>query len=385
MQKISNPVAHIGIIGGGQLGRMMAMAARRLGCAVSVIDPTPDSPAGQLADQQIVAAFDNHTAMRKLVENCDVTTFEIETIDVSELVELEHAGHAIYPSPQLLQLLQDKLTQKQMLHDAGLPTAEFVDAEDISPDFFAGFGYPLVQKARRGGYDGRGVAVIRHAGEFDKHLPVSSYIERFVPAEKELSVLVARGRDGSIQVYPVVEMTVHAAQNVLDTLLAPARVSDQLASKAEQIARRAVEVMDGVGVFGVEMFLAEDGDILINEIAPRTHNSGHHTIEACVTDQFEQHLRAVMGLPLGSPAQLSPAVMLNLLGAPDSAGPVVLDGLEQALKIPGVSVHLYGKSETRPYRKMGHATILRPDVDSAARVAEELRDLIIIAGENKYG
>ena len=385
MQKISNPVAHIGIIGGGQLGRMMAMAARRLGCAVSVIDPTPDSPAGQLADQQIVAAFDNHAAMRKLVENCDVTTFEIETIDVSELIELEHDGHDIYPSPQLLHLLQDKLTQKQMLRDAELPTAEFVDAEQITPDFFANFGYPLVQKARRGGYDGRGVAVIENAGEFGKHLPVPSYIERFVPALKELSVLVARGRDGSTQVYPVVEMTVHGAQNVLDTLLAPARIPDQVAGKAEAIARRAVEIMDGVGVFGVEMFLTEGGDILINEIAPRTHNSGHHTIEACVTDQFEQHLRAVMGLPLGSPEQLSPAVMLNLLGAPDSAGPVVLGGLDEALKIPGVSVHLYGKSETRPYRKMGHATILRQNVDSAARVAEEIRDLITIAGERKHG
>lgn len=197
MHKIQNPVAHIGIIGGGQLGRMMAMAARRMGCAVSVIDPTPDCPAGQLADQQIVAAFDDRRAMRELVEACDVTTFEIETIDVTDLIEMEKAGHAIYPSPTLLAQLQDKLLQKQLLEKASLPTAEFINVETLSPEIFAEFGYPLVQKARRGGYDGRGVAVLKKAEDFDKHLPVPSYIERFVRAEKELSVLVARGRANS--------------------------------------------------------------------------------------------------------------------------------------------------------------------------------------------
>lgn len=385
MRKIQNPVAHIGIIGGGQLGRMMAMAARRMGCAVSVIDPTPDSPAGQLADQQIVAAFDDQEAMRSLVEACDITTFEIETIDVTGLIELEEAGHAIYPPPLLLAQLQDKLLQKELLKEADLPTATFMDAGELSAEIFADFGYPLVQKARRGGYDGRGVAVLKTEDDFDNHLPVPSYIERYVTAEKELSVLVARSRDGSSRCYPVVEMTVHSEQNVLDTLVSPARVSDQIALTAEMIAKRAINEMDGVGVFGVEMFLTENEDILINEIAPRTHNSGHHTIEACVTDQFEQHLRAVMGLPLGSVEQLSPAVMLNLLGAPGSQGAVKLSGLAEALMIPGVSVHLYGKAETRPYRKMGHATILNQNLEIAEQIAEKLRDLITIAGENEHG
>ncbi len=385
MHKIQNPVAHIGIIGGGQLGRMMAMAARRMGCAVSVIDPTPDCPAGQLADQQIVAAFDDHEAMRALVEACDVTTFEIETIDVTDLIELEAAGHSIYPSPLLLAQLQDKLLQKELLKEADLPTATFIDAGELTAEFFADFGYPLVQKARRGGYDGRGVAVLKTKDDFNNHLPVPSYIERYVTAEKELSVLVARSRDGSSRCYPVVEMTVHSEQNVLDTLISPARVSDQSALTAEIIAKRAINEMDGVGVFGVEMFLTENEEILINEIAPRTHNSGHHTIEACVTDQFEQHLRAVMGLPLGSVEQLSPAVMLNLLGAPGSEGAVKLSGLTEALMIPGVSVHLYGKAETRPYRKMGHATILNQNLEIAEQIAEKLRDLITIAGENEHG
>ena len=383
MHKIQNPVAHIGIIGGGQLGRMMAMAARRMGCAVSVIDPTPDCPAGQVADQQIVAAFDDQQAMRSLVESCDVTTFEIETIDVTDLIEMENAGHAIYPSPALLARLQDKFLQKQWLVEAGLPTAEFVDAGELNPDTFSEFGYPLVQKAQRGGYDGRGVAVLKSADYFDRHLPVPSYIERFVQAEKELSVLVARCRSGHIRCYPVVEMRVNTEQNVLDSLTSPARVSEEVAVTAETIAKRAVETMEGVGVFGVELFLTAHGDILINEIAPRTHNSGHHTIEACVTDQFEQHLRAVMGLPLGSVEQLSPAVMLNLLGAPGSEGRVKLSGLSEALMIHNVSVHIYGKAQTRPYRKMGHATILNQNLETAEQIADKLRDIITISGENE--
>ncbi len=385
MHKISNPIAHIGIIGGGQLGRMMAMAARRMGCAVSVIDPTPDCPAAGLVDQHIVAAFDDHSAMRKLVKNCDVTTFEIETIDVSALIELEKKDHAIFPSPRLLAQLQDKFIQKQLLATADLPTAEFIDVSEPSAQIFADFGYPLVQKARRGGYDGRGVAVLKDAQEFSKHLPVPSYIERFVPAQKELSVLVARGRGGELRSYPVVEMTVNEKHNVLDTLLAPARVSGEIADKAIAIAERAVAVLDGVGVFGVELFLTEAGDILINEIAPRTHNSGHHTIEANVTDQFEQHLRAVMGMPLGSVKQLSPAVMVNLLGEAGARGRVRVNGLREVLAIAGVNVHLYGKQQVKPFRKMGHVTILDKTLEKAVRKAKVVRDLIQINGEQADG
>ena len=381
MHRISNPIAHIGIIGGGQLGRMMTMAARRMGCAVSVIDPTPDSPAGVLADQQIVAAFDDKQAMRTLVENCDVTTFEIESIDVSDLINLEKQGHAIYPSPRLLALLQDKLLQKKKLEEANLPTAAFIDAGDLSQETFAKFGYPLVQKARKGGYDGRGVAILKSAEDFDKHLPVPSYIEQFIPAEKELSVLVARGRKGEMSCYPVVQMTVDAEHNVLDSLSAPAEISDEIAKQAVDIATRAVEVLDGVGVFGVELFLGKAGEILINEIAPRTHNSGHHTIEACVTDQFEQHLRAVMGLPLGSVRQLSPAVMVNLLGAAGAQGAVKVGGFREALAIEGVSVHLYGKQEVKPFRKMGHVTILDETLEKAEKKAQIVRDLMSITGD----
>ena len=372
----------LGIIGGGQLGRMMAKAAKRLGCTCVILDPTPSSPAGQVAGHQIVGHYHDPARLRELVESCDVTTFDIEDIDAETLIQLEREGHQIHPSPLVLALIQDKLTQKQALADAGIPTAPFVAMPEPSPEAFAAFGYPLVQKARRGGYDGRGVAILRSAADYPQHLPVPSLLEHFVPAEKELAVLVARGRDGDCRSYPVVEMCFRPGENVLDMLLAPAQIPAATAAAAQQLAIRTLDVLGGVGIFGVEMFLTSDGTLLVNEVAPRTHNSGHHTIEANVTDQFEQHLRAVVGLPLGSTAQLSPAAMINLLGAPAHRGRPVIKGMAEALAIPGVCLHLYGKAATAPFRKMGHVTVLDTDLARARDKAEQVRDLIEISGED---
>jgi 5-(carboxyamino)imidazole ribonucleotide synthase len=240
-----------------------------------------------------------------------------------------------------------------------------------------------VQKARRGGYDGRGVAVMRDAEAFAGHLPVPSLIERFVEAEKELAVLVVRGLDGDCRCYPAVEMVFRPGENVLDMLLAPAEIDPEVAAQAQTLAQRAVQALQGVGVFGVELFLTRDGQLLVNEVAPRTHNSGHHTIEACVTDQFEQHLRAVLGLPLGSTEQLSPAAMINLLGAPGYRGRPIINGMAAALAIPGVCLHIYGKATTSPFRKMGHVTVLDHDPNSARQKAERVRELIQITGTEK--
>jgi len=375
------PVARIGIIGGGQLGRMMAKAAKRLGCTCVVLDPTPDCPAGQVSVNQIVADSHDPAALRELAESVDVTTFDIEDIDAAALAELAGAGHRIHPSPHLLADIQDKLTQKQVLTAAGIPNAEFVGVDAPDGETFARFGYPLVQKARRGGYDGRGVAVLKNAAAFGHALPVPSLIERFVTAEKELAVMVARDQDGDMRCYPPVEMCFRSGENILDMLLAPARVAAEVASGARDLAMRTVEALGGVGIFGVEMFLAGDGQLLVNEVAPRTHNSGHYTIEACITDQFEQHLRAITGLPLGATDLLAPAAMINLLGAPGYRGRPMIRGLRAALAIPGVSVHLYGKAETRPYRKMGHVTVLDADIEQARAKAERVRDLMAITGD----
>ena len=375
------PVARIGLIGGGQLGRMMVKAAKRLGCHCVVLDPVPGSPAAQVAGHQIVGDYRDPSKLRELVASCDITTFELEDVDTETLLVLESEGHAIRPRPALLAMVQDKLCQKRFLAEAGIPTSPFRDLPDITPESFEAFGYPLVQKARRGGYDGRGVAVMTHPGVFDSHLPVPSFVERYVDAEKELAVMVGRSVDGECRAYPTVEMRFHADGNVLDFLVAPANIPGEVAERAEALALQTVEAMQGVGVFGIEMFLTPDGELLVNEVAPRTHNSGHHTIEACVTDQFEQHLRAILGLPLGETRQLSPATMVNLLGATGYGGRPVIAGLRAVLQIPGVCVHIYGKAVTKPGRKMGHVTIIDDDVDAACEKARQVRKLIQIRGD----
>lgn len=376
------PVARIGIIGGGQLGRMMVKAAKQLGCTCIVLDPTPNSPAGQVSGHQIVANYQDATALRELTESCDLTTFDLEDIDSAILTELSREGRPIFPHPDVLAIVQDKLRQKEVLTAAGIPMAEFRAMPAPDAALCADFGYPLVQKARRGGYDGRGVAVMHGAEDFASHLPVPSLIERFVPATKELAVMVARARNGECRSYPAVEMRVCPQQNILDWLAAPARIAPDIAEAAEQLAVRTVAALDGVGIFGIELFLTAKGALLVNEVAPRTHNSGHYTIEACVTDQFEQHLRAIAGLPLGATDLLCPAAMVNLLGAPGHHGRPVIKGLRAALAIPGVSVHIYGKAATRPYRKMGHVTVLDQDLDRALRKAERVHELVEITGED---
>lgn len=378
------PVARVGIIGGGQLGRMMVMAAHKLGCCAAVLDPHRNSPAGQIAGHEIVGNYDDPARLRELVESCSVSTFDIEAIDTGILIELAAKGYRIHPSPSLLAVVQDKLRQKELFAKAGIATAEFVAMDSPSPQAFAKFGYPLVQKARRGGYDGRGVAILRSAEAFEaKHLPVPSLLERFVEADKELAVMVARTEQGEMVCYPVVEMDFKPEENVLNRLLVPARIDDEIARAAQELAKRTVMALDGVGIFGVELFLTKAGELLVNEVAPRTHNSGHYTLEACATDQFEQHLRAVIGLPLGSTELLQPAVMLNLLGAEGYQGRPVIEGLDKALAIPGVSVHLYGKATTRPHRKMGHVTVLDADLERACEKAAQVADIIQIKGEDK--
>ena len=374
------PVAKLGIIGGGQLARMMIPPATRLGCEVTILDPAKDCPAAAMADRHIVASLDDEAALSELVRSCSVTTFDIEAVATAPLQALASDGHIIRPAADLLATIQDKLLQKQRYQAAGIPTSPFtqIDAPDAAS--LAAFGLPLVQKARRGGYDGRGVAVFRDVIDADQILPVPSMVERYVDYRCELAVLVARSVDGSSASYPVVEMAFDSRANILDLLIAPARIDPALAEKASRLAEQTVAALAGVGVFGVELFLTWDGEILVNEVAPRTHNSGHWTIEACQTSQFEQHVRAVLGLPLGSTRQHSPAVMLNLLADSDARGDAVLSGLEQVLAVPGVAVHLYGKRQVKPHRKMGHLTITAATMNEALANADRVRELLHITG-----
>jgi len=368
----------IGIIGGGQLGKMMTQKAKKMGFYVAILDPTPNSPAAQVADEEIVADFYNKKRLREIVLKSDVTTYDIEHIDTEVLKELLKEGNKIYPSPYLLEVIQNKLREKEVLSKGGIPVSRYEKVESLTS--FAKFGYPVVQKAEKGGYDGRGVVVLKGKNDLGKIIKTDSFVEEFIDFEKELAVMVARNTQGKIRSYPVVEMVFDERANICDMVIAPARVKKEIEEQAKKIAIKSIELLDGVGIFGIEMFLTKDSRILVNEIAPRPHNSGHYTIEACATCQFEQHIRAITDLPLGSTRLLSPAVMINLLGEEGYQGQPIIEGLSEALSIPGLSFHLYGKKETRSFRKMGHVTILDEDIEEAIKKAEKVKNFLRITG-----
>ncbi len=374
----------IGIVGGGQLARMMADPAKKLDITLTAIDPTPNSPAGQVAEE-ITADFNDEKALRDLAKNSDVITVEIEVTNEEGLKnlleEFNKSGVPVHPSPNTISIIQDKLLQKQFLKKNNIPTPEFIEVKDREEILNAAkeLRYPLVLKARTGAYDGRGNALIKNENEveiaLDKLPRRKLYVEKFVPFTKELAVIVARNTEGEIVTYPVVE-TIHK-NNILRYLLSPARIDKKIAEKAKQLAIDTIQHLKGAGVFGIEMFLTKDGKVLINEIAPRVHNSGHHTIEANKTSQFAQHIRAITGMPLGPVDVTSPAaVMINILG--ERKGKSDPKGIEEAEKIPGVKVHIYGKHETKPERKMGHITALGKTVDEAYNKAIKARELVTI-------
>lgn len=375
----SYPFLRLGIIGGGQLGRMMASQAKQMGFFVAVLDPTPNSPAGHFADVEIVGDFYDPQKLQELVHASEVVTYDIEHIDAVFLKKISAAsGFRIHPAPELLETIQDKLRQKEIFAQHGIPVPRFQQVDKVDLTACRRFGFPVVQKLRFGGYDGRGVKILSSPDDLATALPGNSMLEEYVALEKELAVMVARSTHGEMKCYAVVEMQFAAPGNILDILVAPARLDESLQRRAQEMAVACVEALQGVGVFGVELFLSSQGQLLVNEIAPRPHNSGHYTIEACATSQFEQHLRAIAGLPLGSTQLLSPAVMLNLLGGPDYSGPPVVEGLTELLAIPGLSFHWYGKAETRPLRKMGHVTILNENIDAALVYARRVKEILKI-------
>lgn len=368
----------IGIVGGGQLGRMLTEAARRLGFKVIVVDPNENCPAAQVGAEQIQADFYDAGAIRAMAAKSDFLTIESEHVDTGVLEDLARQGKAVNPAPATVAMIQDKLQQKIFLRDAGVPTADFVEITDQASagKALTDFGGKMLLKSRRGAYDGRGNAVVGQAADIAPamdSLGDKLYAEKFVPFKKELAVMVARDMEGKLATYPVTE-TVHERNICIETLT-PAAVDPAVADEAAKVAKDTASHLDGAGVFGIEMFLTEEGEILVNEIAPRVHNSGHYTIEACETSQFEQHIRAITGMDLGS-AQLKvpAAVMINILGERD--GPTEVKGVDEAEKISGVAVHMYGKSPTKVDRKMGHLTAVGDTLEEAQTDAGQARKLI---------
>ncbi|MBW3583521.1 MAG: 5-(carboxyamino)imidazole ribonucleotide synthase [Euryarchaeota archaeon] len=376
------PGATIGVLGGGQLGRMLLYEAHRMGYEVHILDPDPDCPSAKRADHYIEAPFADAAAAVRLAEGCDVVTLETEHIPADVLDEVARVA-PLHPGADVLRNIQDRLAQRRFLAEHDLPQPRFaaVDGPDSLREALAEVGHPAVLKSRRGGYDGKGQARIRSPEEAQQawaEVGVPAVLEAFVPFDKEVSVLLARGVDGTIAIWPLAE-NVHR-DGVLHTTRAPAAVPIELAKEAEHIAIRTIEALGHVGVAAVEMFVADD-TLLINEVAPRTHNSGHYTLGAATTSQFEQHLRAVCGLALGDPTLTRPAAMVNLLGDLWTGGP----DWEGVLRHPDARLHLYGKRHARPGRKMGHILVMADDSGRALERAEAMHDILATAGTQTTG
>lgn len=381
--KNSNPLRKtIGIIGGGQLGRMMIEESLRLNNDFNILDAA-DCSCAALAKNHVVGKLTDAEAIKKLADISDVLTFEIEHINVDVLIELEEGGKEIIPSPKVLKVIQDKGIQKEFFVTHNIPTAPFV-LVNTTEDWLSAInkfgGEKLVAKTRKDGYDGKGVTIFKTADVLAdvKSIPFNSpsLIEAFIPCQKEISVMVARDTQGNIKTWPVVEMEFDPIANLVTFLDCPASLSPEKEQEAREIALNTIEKLNGVGVYAVEMFLTQDNQILVNEVAPRPHNSGHHTIEACYTSQFEQLVRILMGLPLGSTELIQPGVMMNLLGADDFSGTYRLQGLEEVSAMEGVYVHLYGKKESKPMRKMGHVTVTASTIQQAKNKAKQVSNII---------
>lgn len=371
----------LGIVGGGQLGRMLTLEAKKMGYTVYVTDPTPESPAGQVADKQIIGGYKDEKTTRELAAMSDVVTIDAEFVNDEVLEDLQKKGTPVHPSPRTIRIIKDKLNQKKFLKKHKIPVADFleVSSEEEIVDAGKKFGYPFLLKARTDAYDGRGNALIRSKKDIplgiEKLKGRPLYVERFVPFVKELAIQVARNTKGEIKTYPVVE-TMHK-NNICHIVIAPAPILTTQNKKAQLLGKKVMQALKGAGVFGIEMFLTKDGKVLVNEIAPRVHNSGHYTIEGVATSQFEQHVRAVSGLPLGDTTMVMPvSVMINILG--ERNGAVEVKGLGRALSLKNVSVHIYGKKDTKMERKMGHITALGDTVSETLARAKKARKYIQI-------
>ncbi len=370
----------IGIIGGGQLGKMLITAAKKLSLNVIILDPSKDCPASSLADEHIIANFNDKDAIIRLAEKCDIITYEIELANVDALKELEEQGYKVVPSSYTLSIIQDKLLQRRFMKDNGLPVPKFIPINSKDDLLYAlkELGYPALLKVRYGSYDGRGNFVIKSNNDIDMALKFMSnkdcFLEEYVNFTKELSIIVARNYN-NITSFPLVE-NIHK-NNILHLTIAPARVDDNTKKEAISIAEKCIDVLKGVGIFCIELFLTDK--LLINEIAPRVHNSGHYSIEACDISQFDMHVRAILNLPLVKPRLLSPAVMINILGE-EYHEIYKIEGIEQVLALEGTNIHIYGKRSSNKQRKLGHITVLADNIEEAIRRAEYARSLIKITG-----
>lgn len=381
MKNIHSENYKIGILGGGQLGRMTLQEAYNLNLHIDILDPSNNAPCKNLANNFVVGNFKDYDAVYAFGKDKDVVTIEFEDVNSDALAQLEKEGVKVFPQPKVLKIIQDKGLQKQFYADNNLPTSRFELIESKEDIQNSNLKFPVFQKLRTSGYDGYGVQRIDSKADLEKAFDKASVIEEGVDLEKELSVVLARNEKGEIKHFPLVELEFNPKANMVEFLFSPANVSEEVAVKAYHLATTLIEKLDMVGLLAVELFLNKNGEVLINEIAPRAHNSGHQSIEGNFTSQFAQHLRAILNLPLGNTDIVLPSVMLNLLGEEDANGTAHYEGFEEILEEKGVYPHLYGKEQVKPFRKMGHITILDEDLDSAKIKARKIKSIVKVTSK----
>ena len=374
--------AKLGILGGGQLGKMLLYTTRKWDVCTHVLDPSPDAPARLGCDRFVLGDFKDYQTVYDFGKGLDVVTIEIEHVNTQALRQLEKEGVAVYPNANTIELIQNKGVQKDFYNQHKISTSPYLrfDSKQMLERAIETqkLNFPFVWKAAKMGYDGNGVKIVRSNADFETLMDQECIAEKLIPFTHELAVIVARNPSGESVTYPVVEMEFHPEANQVEYVLAPARISDELAQKATKLALQVSSSLNHIGLLAVELFLTADGELYVNEVAPRTHNSGHLTIETSITDQFEQHIRAVLNLPLGSTEQTVTGVMVNLVGKEGHTGPVKYSNIEQVMKIPGVSPHIYGKRETRPFRKMGHVTITHAKIELAREIAANVKQQLTV-------
>ena len=372
----------LGILGGGQLGKMLLYTTRKWDIKTSVLDPKENAPARLACDYFTKGDLTNFQAVYNFGKKVDVLTIEIEKVNVKALEKLEQEGVKVYPQPRVLKTIQNKCLQKKFYKSHNIPTASFEEFKTLNQVkeavIMGELSFPFVWKSAEMGYDGYGVSIVHSNKEIESLNSGPCLIEELVHVEKELSVIVCSRPQGEMVHYPVVESEFHPTANQVEYVLCPARISGEVAKKAVEVALKTAKAYGQIGLLAVELFLTSEGDILVNEVAPRPHNSGHYSIEASYTCQFEQHIRAVLDLPLGKTASKIAAVMVNLVGKKGYTGPVIYKNIDQVLGIKGVIPHIYGKKETRPFRKMGHVTIIHPKIDTARKMAAQLKETLSV-------
>ena len=374
MEKLVTSEVKLGIIAGGQLGKMLVLAASNWNVKTFVLDKDEHCPASSSCTFLFKGDQLNYKDVYEFGKMVDVLTLELENVNIDALKKLKQEGKKIIPDPAKLEIIQDKGLQKQFYEKIKVPSSSFKlyeDKQEIIDSIKSGnLLFPFVQKLRKGGYDGRGVSIIRSKEEVDNLLDGASIVENLVDVDKEISAIVARNERGEVKCHPTVEMEFNPNANLVEKLICPSTLPEEIENEAEDIAVKIIAELDLYGLLAVEMFVDKNNNIWVNEIAPRPHNSGHHTIESAITSQFEQQLRAIFNLPLGSTKLKLPAVMINLLGEPGYEGKVRYEGLTECMAIEGVKIHLYGKKITKPYRKMGHITVLAPTIEEAKSKAD---------------